>query len=64
MHLGTPDLIAPKLSGQSVLVTPSMLHQKCMHAPHAIVGIGLDPPENPVPRRLAYVHKAAATRIA
>jgi hypothetical protein len=41
-----------------------MMHQKRMHAAHAIVGGDLFQRENPIPRRPAYEHKAAATRNA
>ena len=63
-QLGTPDLIALKICGQRGYATLSILHQKRMHAPHANVVGGLVPPENPIPRRPIYVHKAAATRNA
>ena len=63
-QLGMRYPMAPKICGQRVYATLSILHQKRMHAPHANVAGGLVSPEIPIPRRLAYVNKAAATRNA
>ena len=41
-----------------------MMHENCIHATYEIVVGGLVQPENPIPRRPAYVPKAAATRNA